>query len=68
MSQHVSKQIAIAQKLCTRKPIFSESSLSALSKTFKQGSIGIHSKISLSNQQRPQKVEHDGKNDAKCST
>ena len=48
MSQHVSKQIAIAQKLYTRggqKYTFSESSPSALSKKFQMESIGIPSKI-----------------------
>ena len=46
--RHVSKQIAIARKLYTRegqKYTFSESSLSALSKNFKIGSIGILSNI-----------------------
>ena len=41
--RHVSKHIAIAQKLYTRgewKYIFSESSLVALSKKFKMGSKG----------------------------
>ena len=48
MLRRVSKQIAIAQKLYTRggqKYTFSESSLSALSKKFKMGSICIPSKI-----------------------
>ena len=48
VSQHISKQIAIAQNLYTRggqKYTFSESSLSALSRTFKMGSMGIPSKI-----------------------
>ena len=42
--RHFSKQIAIVKKLYTRggkKYAFSESSLSALSKKFKMGSIGI---------------------------
>ena len=48
MSRHVSKQIAIAKKLYTRgdgKSIHFLKALSALSKKFKMGSIGIPSKI-----------------------
>ena len=52
LSQHVSKQMAIAQKLRIgggggggQKYTFSESSLSSLSKKFKMGSIGMPSKI-----------------------
>ena len=47
VTRHVSKQIATAQKLCTReggKCVFSESSLSAISRKFKIGPIGIPSK------------------------
>ena len=47
MSQHVSKQITIAQKQYTRggqTSVFSESSLSALSKKFKMVFIVILSK------------------------
>ena len=46
--RHVTTQIATAEKLYTRggqKYTFSESSLPALSKKFKMGSIGIPSKI-----------------------
>ena len=47
VSQHVSKQIATAQKLYTRwgEYTFCECSLSPLSKNVKIGSIGIPSKI-----------------------
>ena len=50
-SRHILKQIAIAQKLYTRggkSVLFSESSLSALCKKFKMGSIGVPSKILMS--------------------
>ena len=48
VKRHVSKQIAIAQKLYIRewqKYTFSEGSLSALSEKSKMGSIGIPNKI-----------------------
>ena len=54
MSRHVLKQIAKAQRGYTRggggggSINFSESSLSALSKKFKMGSIGMASKMLVS--------------------
>ena len=54
MLRHVSKQIAIAEKLYTRggKSIRLLKALSALSKKFKFGSIGIPSKILASHSEK----------------